>query len=97
MQEEFDNDNIAVQIVAINQIPAANFVHMLTDVCDYPVFQDTDVVQAWQQHEGSKDDFFIYNSDLSLHQLLKPGGGINTTLSTSDGYDNVKNAILSAY
>ncbi|MBR56706.1 MAG: hypothetical protein CMH54_01475 [Myxococcales bacterium] len=97
MQEEFDAENIAVQIVAINQIPAASFVHMLTDVCDYPVFQDTNEVTAWDKLEGSKDDMFIYNTDSTLHLFLENGGEININMGSDAGYNNVKNAILSAY
>jgi hypothetical protein len=52
-------------------------------------------MNAWVHHDGGKDDFYIYDSQGKLAIYLAAGGTKSTDLSTTEGYDNLKQAILS--
>jgi thiol-disulfide isomerase/thioredoxin len=58
------------------------------------MFQDTDQVNAWGQHGGSKDDFYIYNAQGILSSYLE--GGSMTNLATEPGKQLVRDALLAA-
>ena len=63
--------------------------------CTYPLVQDTDEVNAWELHAGKKDDFYIYGADGRLARYLPSGSEtLSTRLSSADGYNNLKGAIL---
>ena len=64
--------------------------------CRFPLFQDTDAINAWELHNGGKDDFFIYNTDGRVVAYLPHGGEIVTRLSSEIGYYNLKQAIIAA-
>ena len=98
MRIELELLKIKVKFVAINSIDAntPNDQKLLTDQCAFPLFQDVDTMQAWQHHSGQKDDFYIYNAQGKLVTYLPVAGTVNTNLSTQEGYDNLKQAILKA-
>ncbi|MBT6179078.1 MAG: redoxin domain-containing protein [Deltaproteobacteria bacterium] len=62
--------------------------------CTYPLFQDTPEDAVWAMHGGNKDDFYIYDEDGALALYLPAGGDISTRLSTTNGYSNLKSALL---
>ena len=66
----------------------------LSDVCSYPVLQDTEEVDAWSLLGGGKDDFFLYNSDGTLGVYLPSGGEVSTKLSTPEGYANIRDTLM---
>ncbi len=55
------------------------------------VFQDTEAINAWGQHGGAKDDFYIYAADGSLSSYLE--GGQQTNLTTPEGLAFVREAL----
>lgn len=85
----------SVQFVAINTIGAVAITSQpdLVARTEYPLFQDTDMVNAWDAHGGAKDDIFVYGSDGKLAHYLKYGGAIPTDLSVTDNYAAIKNLI----
>ena len=63
--------------------------------CTYPLVQDTEEVNAWELHAGKKDDFYIYGTDGRLARFLPSGTEeFSTRLSTEEGYNNLKGAII---
>lgn len=63
--------------------------------CTYPLVQDTEEVNAWELHAGKKDDFYIYGSDGLVARFLPSGSQeFSTQLSTEEGYNNVKGALI---
>lgn len=58
------------------------------------MFQDTEQVNAWGLHGGSKDDFYIYAPDGALSSYLQ--GGVQTNLATPEGRAFVREALLVA-
>ena len=82
--------------VVINAEDAQANVQNLIDKCVMPVFQDTKGVNAWGKHDGSKDDFYVYDAKGKLFAWLPFGGKVNTDLSSSEGYGNLNKALLDA-
>ena len=63
--------------------------------CTYPLVQDIEEINAWELHAGKKDDFYIYGTDGLLARFLPSGTeDFSTRLSTEEGYNNLKNAIV---
>ena len=63
--------------------------------CTYPLVQDLEEVNAWELHAGKKDDFYIYGTDGMLARFLPSGTEeFSTRLSTEEGYNNLKGAII---
>ena len=63
--------------------------------CTYPLVQDVEEVNAWELHAGKKDDFYIYGTDGMLARFLPSGTEeFSTRLSTEEGYNNLKGAII---
>ena len=62
--------------------------------CTFPLVQDTEAVNAWELHAGKKDDFYIYGADGRLVRYLPSGTDFSTRLSTAEGYNNLKGAIV---
>lgn len=96
LQKELATEGTSVNIVAVNAAAAASLAAKLTQVADFPVFQDTSAVDAWGQQGGGKDDMFIYDGAGRLYAHLPIGGEIDTNLSDATGYQNVKSALLAA-
>ena len=94
MRVELERAGKDVGFVIVNKADAADHQGELTKRCSIPILQDLDTVQAWTlHHNGSKDDFFVYDRDGKLADYLPVGGARDTNLS-GDGYAVVKNAIL---
>lgn len=85
-----------VVFVAINGTSANNAPDKLSlsSRCAFPLFQDTEALNAWHQHGGKKDDIFIYDAEGNLATSFTDLMEVNFNLSTEEGYDNVKNAAL---
>ncbi|TNE49298.1 MAG: hypothetical protein EP343_12330 [Deltaproteobacteria bacterium] len=96
MRLELQQQNLKVKFVAVNSIDANTPTDQkqLTDRCAFPLFQDVDTMQAWHHHNGQKDDLYIYNAQGQLVAHLPFAGPVNTDLSTDEGYNNLKQAIL---
>ncbi len=96
MKDELDFAGIPVTFVAVNKWSATFSANNLTDDTEYPIFQDTLEVNAWELQGGGKNDFYIYDADGVLHAHLPYGGEIATNLSTDEGYQNLKDILFDA-
>jgi len=97
MRLELEATGYPVQVLAVNKIAAESSQEKLIEKTAFPLFQDTMEAQAWSLHDGSKDDFFVYGPDGSLLAYLPHGGELGTNLSTEEGFNNLKEAILAVY
>lgn len=61
-----------------------------------PLFQDTTDANVWGKQGGAKDDMYVYDSKGYLAAFFPFSGKVNINLSTDDGYNNLKQAILKA-
>jgi hypothetical protein len=83
-------------VVIINVKNELDIIDKLTDICNLPVFQDVDAVNAWQLYAGVKDDIFVYTAEHLFHSHLSPFGEAVVVLTSELGKENMKNAILAA-
>ncbi|HAN32509.1 MAG TPA: hypothetical protein DCQ06_13010 [Myxococcales bacterium] len=82
-------------MVLLNSIDASELAYQeKLAASGLPVFQDTEAVKAWVSMDGSKDDFFIYDSKGKLAHYLEFGGQTDTNLGSTSGYDAVKKLIV---
>lgn len=94
MRIELQIQNLPVRFVAINDITAKSDQEGLVKACSFPLFQDTEKMQAWLHHHGHKDDFYIYDKQGKLLLYVPSGGSQSTDLSTPEGYNFIKNKLL---
>jgi thiol-disulfide isomerase/thioredoxin len=96
MRFELDAAGERIYFVVINSADATNDQKQFTDISATPIFQDTEAINAWSKHGGKKDDFYIYDAKGLLRAYLPMNGAVPTTLSTTEGYNTVKQALLDA-
>ena len=96
MKAELEAEGHQVNFVMINITNAESTQGKLVDKCNFPLFKDVAAVGAWKLHDGGKDDMYVYDTQGKLVTYLPFGGPVNTFLSTSEGYGNLKDAVLAA-
>ncbi len=94
MHDELTADDVSIHFVILDRAATNPPIELLTEVCGFPIFQDTEAVDAWGLHEGVKDDFYFYNAEGVLEIFIPAWGDIEMNLSTDEGYRNIKNAAL---
>lgn len=94
--EEWRAEGIDLRAVAVNEANALYDQRQLVDRWMHPLFQDTDEVDAFRQHGGTRDDMFVYTADGVLSAYLRWGGDLEVYPFTERGRQNIKNAILEA-
>ena len=92
MHFELQAANIEVDFVIVDLAATNPPIQELTDRCNFPIFQDESIVNAWGLMGGKKDDFYFYDSNGVLKNFIPHTGDI--VLSTESGYANVKNTVL---
>ena len=97
MADELSDEGYDISVVIVNKTGAESSAANLANTCEFPVLQDVSSVDAWALHEGGKDDFIIYDAEGNVSAFLEYGGGMNTSLGSSAGYSNVKNAVIDAF
>lgn len=96
MRIEFEIMGADVQFVTINQKGAEDTLEKLLDKSSFALLQDQEDIDVWSLMQGGKDDFYVFNADGTLSQFLPVSGEIDVNLSTDEGYENLKTAILAA-
>ena len=98
MRRELEEEGVEARFAAINSTLVSNPDTQagLANLCEFPLFQDVDEVNAWGMHGGRKDDIYIYDPQGRLHVYLPISGEVSTVLSTFAGYNNVKDLLLEA-
>ena len=96
---ELERSGIEVNFVAINSAFAASSQSSLASRGSFDMLQDNESVNAWKALGGTKDDFFIYleGGVLATGGYLRYGAGVDTTLSTRQGYENLRSRIIAAH
>jgi hypothetical protein len=96
LKKEFEANRIKVNFVVINTASGASLKGEFTSRSSFPLFQDTDLEDAFGMHQGDKDDYYIYNERGELSDFFPFGGDRESDLASNEGYANVKKAILDA-
>jgi len=99
MRQELEAGGYQVNVVAINVLGGESSQQQLVSRCSFDLLQDVASVGAWTLMDGNKDDMFIYREGgrLAPSGYLPITGPLSTILSTTEGYDNVYNAIVAAH
>jgi len=95
MRIELQLEGHPVVFTAVNKSDATDDQAELVARCAFPLFQDLVTVDAWDLHDGHKDDIYIYDREGRLAVYLPVTGEVETDLATAEGYANLKSAILS--
>ena len=99
MRLELKKDGLEdeVAFVAINAYHALDDQEKLIERCSFPLLQDVAAVNAWTfQHQGKKDDIYVYDQSGTLLHYLPIDGEVSVNLSSEEGYDNLKSIVLDA-
>lgn len=96
LKKDLESDRVRVNFVAVNIQSGEGDQHEFTSRCSFPLFQDTEEVNAFKLHRGRKDDYFIYNERGELTDYFPYLGDRKSDLTSSEGYENIKQAILKA-
>ena len=96
MRKEFAANRIKVNFVVVNIASGESEQNEFTSRCSFPLFQDTDLVDAFGLHQGGKDDYYIYNERGELTDFFPFRGKRISDLASPEGYVNLKQAILDA-
>ncbi len=96
MTDELAKEGKNYHFAIVNATLDKDTVQSLVDKVVMPIFQDTKDVDAWKQQDGKKDDFYVYDAKGKLFMHLPMGGKLNTDLGSSEGFGNVKKALLDA-
>ncbi len=96
MQDELAAAGLDIVFLAVNAVSGVNHQQNLIDKCSFPLFQDTEEQDVWGLHQGKKDDIYIYDATGLLRSFLPYAGAVQTNLSSEEGYNNLKTAILNA-
>lgn len=94
--KEWQAEGLNLRVLALNQANALHDQQALIDRWEYPLFQDTEAVDAFGQHGGTKDDMFVYTAGGVLSAFLKWGGELEVYPFSDAGRQNIENAILEA-
>ena len=87
---------MAVEFVSVNIRSGVDDQDEILKKCSFPFFQDTLEAGVWDLHDGGKDDMYVYGADGLLSAYLPASGALSTNLRTSEGFQNLKDAILQA-
>jgi hypothetical protein len=99
MRLELAAEGFDIYVVGINKSDAVDDQQELWKRGSMTLLQDQDDIRVWDlHHQGVKDDFYIYDADGNLFDYLDAHDDARSTnLSTDEGYENVKQAILAAF
>jgi len=96
MRKEFATNRIKVNFVVVNVASGKSEQEEFISRSSFPLFQDTELVDAFGLHQGYKDDYYIYNERGELTDFFPYGGDRESNLATPEGYANLKQAVLDA-
>lgn len=82
-----------VNIVIVNQTGQEARLPSLLERTGLPIFQDVAAVNAWQNMDGAKDDFYFYDAEGTLVAYFSSHGVVDTTLATERGYENIRTGL----
>jgi hypothetical protein len=97
MRIELEVAGYQVQFVSINVSGEDGIVtqERLVDRCSFPLLQDNEALDIWNRMGGKKDDFYIFDAEGNLARYFPFGSpSLSLNLSTAEGYDTIKGAIL---
>ena len=96
LKKDLEADHVQVNFVAVNIQSGEGDQHEFTSRYSFLLFQDTKEIDAFKQHRGRKDDYFIYNERGELTDYFPYLGDRKSDLTSPEGWENIKKALLRA-
>lgn len=96
MLQELREEGLEVEFAIVNALSAVDTQQNLIDRCSIPIFQDTEADGVWDLHQASKDDFFVYRADGTLHGFYNRLSHDVVDLRKAEGYSLIADAIREA-
>ena len=96
MKVELALEGIDIPMLIVNLTSQAERSDKLSDRCSFAVLQDTEEDAVWDLYQGKKDDIYIYGADGKLRSFFRTGDEPTSNLSTDEGYNHVREAIVEA-
>lgn len=94
--KEWQAEGLNVRVAAINPINALPHQKYLVEVCDYPLFQDTEEARAWDTLLGTRDDTYFYDAKGILSGFIDFKADLNEMIVTQAGQALFRKAIIEA-
>ncbi len=93
LQQELNAENMNVRFCAINEYIDTNG-QALVQVCSFPLFQDSESVNAWAMHGGTRDDIYVYSKGSELVEYYELPAGSEGNPASDTGREQLKSALL---
>ncbi len=95
LQQELVAEGMNVRFCAINEYYDLNG-QLLADLCSFPLFQDSESVNAWAMHGGTRDDIYVYSSGGVLVRYYELPAGIEGNPTSDTGREQLKSTLQQA-
>jgi hypothetical protein len=96
MRLELEGMNVPAYFAAINGDSYVDYQDRIVEQCALPFFQDTEADGAMTSMGGAIYDIYVYGPDGRLHVFFSGDGDLDTYLADDPGYENVREALVSA-
>lgn len=94
---ELEADGVDIDFVVVNMPNAVDDQEEFVNRATFPLFQDTEEVDAYGLHQGSKDDFYLYDAGGSLLGYYEVNArDFSLNLTTDEGYANLDGLLREA-
>jgi hypothetical protein len=96
LEKRWQAEGLRVRVSVINAKDAATDQRDLVDVADFPMFQDTQAVDAFAQQGGGIDDLYVYTPSGRLSRYFKWADSVTVQPITRQGQNNLRAAVVRA-
>lgn len=93
MQKEFEEDDIPIQIIGINEVGYEIANQTITDTRDAPWLQDIEEINAWELWDVTYRDVYILDQDLKLRGIYNLTSS-NHNLNEEQDYLELKEILI---
>ncbi|MBN1610472.1 MAG: redoxin domain-containing protein [Polyangiaceae bacterium] len=96
LDKQWQAEGLGVKIAVINAKDAATNQRDLVEVADFPLFQDTQQVDAFAQQGGGTDDLYVYTPGGRLSRYFRWADSVTVQPITRQGQNNLRAAVVKA-
>lgn len=98
VEKQLVAEGLDLRVVSINAetADAPSDQQRLIDVADFPLFQDTPSVRAWEALQGTRGDLYVYGPDGVLRSYYPVPGPVQVDPYVPEGLANLRQALFDA-
>lgn len=97
MEKELKTAGHKFQFAILNHYFYKSSVTNQTKRCDFPVFQDTQSINAWDAMKGGKEYWYVWNKSGQLDSYYKPWGSDGMNIGAgpnSSDYKKLRDLVI---